>query len=185
MSDREEREEIRRLINMAKLLFVVMIALIIVELMSCTQEAKAATITGETQLAGISLLMQEVIDKTGNAPYPEDLELLAQVMFFENWSTDTEREAARLTGAVVLNRVKSPNFPGTIKAVLYQKNPTQYTTTHKFYSKQIPPECYKLAVHLLKYGAPDVPANVIYQSTHEEFGSGVWREINGEFFNYE
>lgn len=180
-----EREETKKLERLAKFLGVLMIVLIIVELFSCSRSTKAGTITGETQLAGISLLMQEVIDKTGNAPYPEDLELLAQVMFFENWSTDTEREAARLTGAVVLNRVKSPNFPGTIKAVLYQKNPTQYTTTHKFYSKRIPPECYKLAMNLLKYGAPDVPTNVIYQSTHEEFGSGVWREINGEFFNYE
>lgn len=180
-----ERNEIRKLVNLAKLLAVLMLILIIVELKGCAQEAKAGTITGETQLAGISLLMQEVIDKTGNAPYPEDLELLAQVMYFENWSTDAEHEAARLTGAVVLNRVKSPNFPGTIKGVLYQQNPRQYTTTHKFYSKQIPPECYKLAAHLLKYGALDVPANVIYQSTHEEFGSGVWREINGEFFNFE
>lgn len=180
-----EREEIRKLEKLAKLLAVLMIVWIIVELFSCSRSAKAGMITGEKQLGGASLYMQKAIEKTGHAPYPESLELLAEVMFHENWSTDPEHEAARLTGAVVLNRVKSPHFPGTIKAVLYQRNPTQYTTTHKFFTKTIPAECYELAARLLKYGAPDVPANVIYQSTHKEFGSGVWREINGEFFNYE
>lgn len=180
-----EREEERRLIKLAKFLVVLMIVLIIVELFSCARSAKAATITGEKQLGGASYYMQKVIEKDGHAPYPESLELLAEVMFHENWSTDAAHEAARITGAVVLNRVKSPNFPGTIKAVLYQQGPRQYSTTHKFFTKRIPAECYELAARLLKYGAPDVPANVIYQSTHKEFGSGVWREINGEYFCYE
>lgn len=180
-----DREETRKLEQLTKVLGLLVIILIIIDLMSCAREAKAATITGEKPLAGISYLRQQIIDKGLTLPEVEDARLLAEVMYHENWSTDAEHEAARLTGAVVLNRVKSPHFPGTIKAVLYQRNPTQYTTTHKFFTKTIPAECYELAARLLKYGAPDVPANVIYQSTHEEFGSGVWREINGEFFNYE
>ena len=183
MSDREEREEIRRLINMAKLLFVVMIALIIVELMSCTQEAKAATITGDTPLAGISLARQQIIDRGLTLPEIEDARLLAEVMYHENWNTDKARKAAYYTGAVVLNRVQHKGFPNTIKGVLFQKG--QYITTKKFFSVELPAECYELAIDLLKHGAPEVPRAVIYQSTHREFGSGVWREINGEFFNYE
>ena len=175
-----ENKEIRRLVNMAKLLFVVMIVLIIVELVSCAKEAKAATITGETQLAGISKLMQDVIDKNGEIVNHEDLELLSEVMFWENYSNGYE--VMLYTGSVVLNRVKHPDFPDTIREVLYQSG--QYITTPKFYTKEIPKEVRDIAMHLLICGS-QAPARVIFQSTHREFGSGVWKEINGEFFNYE
>ena len=104
-------------------------------------------------------------------------------MFYENWSTDKDHLAAYYTGAVVLNRVKHKWFPNTIKAVIYQKG--QYATTHKFFTKALPLECYQLAVKLLKEGTPEMPLSVIFQSTHKEFGSGVWKCINGEYFNYE
>jgi len=58
-----EREEIRRLIWLAKVLAVLMIVLMIVEFMSCAREAKGAVITGEKPLGGGSLLLQMVIDK--------------------------------------------------------------------------------------------------------------------------
>lgn len=180
-----EREEYRRLIWLAKLLAVLMLALIIVELFSCARSAHAATITGEKQLGGISLARQKVIDSALTLPEVEDMNLLAEVIYHENWSTDPERLAAYYTGAVVLNRVNSRNFPNTIKAVIYQQNPRQYTTTDKFFTVELPLECYELARRLIKYGAPDMPRRVMYQSTHPEFGSGVWREINGEYFNYE
>lgn len=178
-----ERNEIRKLINLAKILAVLMLILIIVELKGCAQEAKAGTITGETQLGGVSLFRQKIIDKGEELPEMEDMRLLANVIYFENWHTDAEKLAAYYTGAVVLNRVANRNFPNTIRGVVYQDG--QYITTKRFFSEELPEECYTLAMYLLKYGAPDVPRNVIYQSTHPEFGSGVWREINGEYFNFE
>jgi hypothetical protein len=174
-----EREEIRRLIRFAKILAVLMILLIIVEMMSCAR-AKAATITGETQLAGISKLMQDVIDKNGEIVNHEDLELLSEVMFWENYSNGYE--VMLYTGSVVLNRVKHPDFPDTIREVLYQSG--QYITTPKFYTKEIPQEVKNIALHLLLCGS-QAPARVIFQSTHREFGSGVWKCIKGEYFNYE
>lgn len=178
-----ERNEIRKLVNLAKILAVLMLILIIVELKGCAKEAHAGTITGETQLGGVSLFRQKIIDKGEELPEMEDMRLLANVIYFENWHTDPERLAAYYTGAVVLNRVASKHFPNTIKGVLYQKG--QYVTTKKFFSVELPAECYELAKNLLIHGAPDVPKRVIYQSTHREFGSGVWKEINGEFFNFE
>lgn len=174
---REERE----IIKLTKILIVLVIFMIIMEFMSC--RARAAEITGETHLLGGAYWLEKYAEAEGHQPYTEDIELLAEVMFHENWSTDKDHLAAYYTGAVVLNRVKHKWFPNTIKAVLYQKG--QYATTHKFFTKTLPLECYQLAVKLLKEGTPEMPVSVIFQSTHKEFGSGVWKCINGEYFNYE
>lgn len=149
------------------------------------EEAHAGVITSEKTLGGISWLRQQVIDKGLKLPDQEDIELLAEVMYHENWHTDRDHLAAYYTGGVVLNRVKRKDFPNTIKEVLYQRNPMQYITTDKFFTEDLPQECYEMAVNLLKYGVPEMPISVIYQSTHKSFGSGTWREINGEYFNYE
>ncbi len=175
-----EREEYRRLIAFAKLMVLVMIGLIVAELGSCARSAKAAVITGETQLAGASLLMQQVIDKNGSLIDHEDLDLLSEVIYWENYCNGYE--VMLYTGSVVLNRVKSPKWPDTVKGVLYQKG--QYATVGKFFTKQIPEECREIALHLLLCGS-QAPERVIFQSTHKEFGSGVWKCIKGEYFNYE
>lgn len=175
-----ERNELRQLAMLCKILVILILALIIVELFVNAREVKAATINGETQLAGISKLMQDVIDKNGEIVNHEDLELLSEVMFWENYSNGYE--VMLYTGSVVLNRVKHPDFPNTIREVLYQRG--QYVTTPKFFTKAIPQECRDIAMHLLLCGS-QAPDRVIFQSTHREFGSGVWKCIKGEYFNYE
>lgn len=177
-------KEEREIVKLLKVLVVLILALIIVELFISAKQVKAATITGETQLAGISLLRQMVIDSENDLPEVEDIKLLAEVIYHENWHTDKDHKAAYYTGAVVLNRVSSSGFPNSIKGVLYQKNPTQYSTTHKFFTKELPQKCYQMAIDLLKYGTPDVPKNVVYQATFRQ-GSKVWKIINGEYFCYE
>ena len=175
---REERE----IVKLLKILVVLIIALIIAEIFISAWAVNAATITGETQLAGFSLLRQKVIDKEDDLPEVEDIKLLAEVMYHENWHTDKDHKAAYYTGAVVLNRVARKDFPDTVKDVLYQKG--QYITTGKFFTVKLPLECYEMAKELLIKGA-DIPIAVIFQSTHKSFGSGVWKCINGEYFNYE
>lgn len=114
----------------------------------------------------------------------EDINLLAEVMYHENWNTDSEHLAAYYTGAVVMNRVKSKEWPNTVHDVLYQKNPRQYSTTGKFFTKELPAEVYEMAEDILKNGTPDVPYNVVYQATFSQ-GSGDWIDpINGEHFCY-
>lgn len=108
--------------------------------------------------------------------------LLANVIYHENWYTDKEKKTARWTGAVVLNRVKSTKFPNTIEEVLYQKHPIQYSTTSSFFTEEIPQECYDMATELLLYGAPEVPDNVLYQATFKQ--GKIWKELNGEIFCY-
>lgn len=177
-------KEEREIVKLLKVLVVLILALIIVELFISAKQVKAATITGETQLAGFSLLRQRVIDKENDLPETEDIKLLAEVMYHENWHTDKDHKAAYYTGAVVLNRVMSKDFPNTIKGVLYQTKPRQYSTTEMFFTKEIPQECYEMARKLLKYGAPDVPKTVLYQAMFRQ-GSGVWKKVNTDYFCYE
>ena len=111
-----------------------------------------------------------------------EINLLAEVIYHENWHTDKEKRAAYLTGAVVMNRVNSPLWPNTVKAVLYQKN--QYSTTGLFFTKEIPQECYDMARDIYKNGTPDVPADVIFQSMNPNLGRKRFESINGEYFAY-
>lgn len=110
----------------------------------------------------------------------EDVELLAEVIYHENWHTDSEHLAAYYTGAVVMNRVHSDEWPSTIRAVLFQRG--QYSTTGKFFSVDLPEECYEMAEDILKHGTPDVPENVIFQSMRP-LGE-VWKKVNTDYFCY-
>lgn len=112
----------------------------------------------------------------------EEISLLAEVIYHENWHTDKDHLAAYYTGAVVMNRVNSSAWPNTVKEVLYQRG--QYSTTKLFYTKEIPQECYDMARDIYKNGTPDVPANVIFQSMQPKLGRGYWKVINGEYFAY-
>ena len=126
--------------------------------------------------------------------YPEkvdgyDLRLLAEVMYHENGMNG--RYCMYLTGAVVINRVLHDRYPNSVHEVLYQKG--QYATTGKFFTKTIPTEVYEIAREVLMYQAYDVPRNVIYQSMHKSYGSGIYKAIPSsyaptrdiEYFNYE
>lgn len=109
----------------------------------------------------------------------EEVGLIAEVIFWENWFTDPEHLAAYYTGAVAMNRVHSPAWPDTVKGVLYQKG--QYSTTKYFYTKELPPEVYDMAWDIYRNGTPDVPENVVFQATFRQ-GSGTWKKVNTDYF---
>ena len=112
-----------------------------------------------------------------------DLDLLSACMQLENGNNGDR--CLLLTGSVVLNRRDYVSWcPNTVEGVLYQKHPIQYSTTSKFFTEDIPQECYDMATELLIYGAPEVPKNVVYQATFKQ-GSGEWKRLNGESFCYE
>ena len=112
----------------------------------------------------------------------ESINLLAEVIYWENWHTDKEHLAAYYTGAVVMNRVRSGAWPDTVKGVLYQRG--QYSTTKYFYTQELPAEVYDMARDIYKNGTPEVPENVIFQSMQPGLGRGHWKTINGEYFAY-
>lgn len=178
---------------------------------SCTVKARAKTKGRETEtgkseategvrpLAGLSLVLQKAAEKNVDVfkiimerwqqeperrrQEQEEINLLAEVIYWENWYTDKEKKTARWTGAVVMNRVKSKKFPNTVKEVLYQTKPCiQYGTTRYFFTKELPQEVYDMAEDIYKNGTPEVPESVLYQATFEQ--GEIWDELNGEIFCY-
>ena len=109
----------------------------------------------------------------------EDIDILAAVMYGEE---HPDRYEMMLAGSVVLNRVKDPRFPDTIKEVVYQIDGPfeQYAPRTKgFIGKELPEECYRLAEILLRYG-PIAPGEVIYQA-HFNQGEVFWSWQGEEF----
>lgn len=109
----------------------------------------------------------------------EDIDILAAVMYGEE---HPDRYEMMLAGSVVLNRVKDPRFPDTIKEVVYQIDGPfeQYAPRTKgFIGKELPEECYRLAEILLRYG-PIAPSEVIYQA-HFNQGEVFWSWQGEEF----
>lgn len=167
------------------ILFLIIIALTIVITESIHGNANISVqtdkhfsiVTGDTPLGGVSLVRQKVIDRGLKLPEQDDIELLANVMFYENYVNG--EEVMYYTGAVVMNRVKSPEFPNTVREVLYQEHPKQYATTGKFFTKEIPQEVYLIALKILKYGTPDVPEGVLYQAMRKQ--GKVWKAIPSSY----
>ena len=111
-----------------------------------------------------------------------EINLLAEVIYWENWHTDKDKRAAYLTGAVVMNRVNSDDWPNTVEKTLYQRG--QYSTTKYFYTKELPAEVYDMARDIYKNGTPDVPAGVVFQSMNPRLGRKIYESINGEYFAF-
>lgn len=165
-----------------KLKLTALLLVIILLLPSVNAEAKKQKSEFETRVETMIRVHKAFMEKLLKyiEQTKENIKLLAEVIYWENWWTDPEKEAAWLTGCVVLNRVNSEDWPNTIHDVLYQKG--QYSTTKYFFTKELPQECYDMAVDLLKNGTGDVPAGVVFQAT---FSQGkLYKKINGEYFCY-
>lgn len=164
-----------------------------------SEKSETEATEGARPLAGLSLVLKKAIEKNVDVAKillerwqqeqerrkqeQEEINLLAEVIYYENWHTDKEKKTARWTGAVVMNRVKSKKFPNTVKDVLYQTKPCiQYSTTQYFFTKELPQEVYEMAEDIYRNGTPEVPENVLYQATFVQ--GEVWDKLNGEIFCY-
>lgn len=85
------------------------------------QESKGITISGE-----IDRVTAASLDVSASAQTNSDLYLLAKLIHSEARGEPYEGQVA--VGAVVLNRVKDPNFPNTLEGVIYQ--PWAFTALH-------------------------------------------------------
>lgn len=71
------------------------------------------------------------VGETGTSDYDEDLYLLASIIHGEARGEPYEGQVA--VGAVVLNRVASPDFPNTIAEVIYQPGAFDAVEDKQFY----------------------------------------------------
>ena len=120
----------------------------------------------------------------GTAVSFDDLYLLARVidaMAGSDWLTDDFRICV---GEVVLNRVASPEFPDTIRDVVYQRG--QYTVVNTAHFAALTPrrECVDCALRLLQ-GERHMVAAVVYQADYlqgELFTMFPDRQLGATYF---
>ena len=103
----------------------------------------------------------------------DDLRLLAKIIACEcgpHW----EDWGIIAIGEVVLNRVASPEFPDTIREVLYQTDPIQYEPVWKSgWEEFVPSERYvRLALRLLEGERTMGDPSIVFQALFEQ-GSEV------------
>lgn len=103
------------------------------------------------------------------------IRILAKVVFNEAGCSECTDRHQQLVACVVLNRIKSNDFPNTIEEVIAQ--PKQYT---KKYLQNLPnyieadkdmKRCFDNAI-LAYLGKVDCPENVVYQSEYPDLGTG-------------
>lgn len=122
----------------------------------------------------------------------KDVDLLARLIQAEcgaDWCSD---ELQLDVGSVVLNRVKSPEFPDDIESVIYQKG--QYSTTE--YMENITPSdrAIENAEYLLEFGSV-IDSEYVFQANFKQgtdifelqgvyFGKGKWVDVAKKLRRY-
>lgn len=112
----------------------------------------------------------------------EDLMYLSKIMYSEAGSDWLSDEWKMCVGEVVLNRVASPEFPKTIKAVIQQ--PGQYYSANSSYFNNLLPSerCVELAVRLLN-GERYLEPSVVFQANFKQ-GSGTEKAFYDKYLGW-
>lgn len=103
----------------------------------------------------------------------DDLYLLSHLICGE--CEGCSRQMKTYVGSVVLNRIADSRFPNTLKEVIYQNNPLQYScTVDGNFEKEPGEETIEVAKYLLENGS-QLPPNVIFQAEFKQ-GTGTYGE---------
>ena len=95
-----------------------------------------------------------------------NLDILAKTVYYEAGlnsfnDSETQQKVMNYVAAVVLNRVKDPRFPNTVKEVVSE--PGQYNPAYASNFNDIPLEAYFAAVTAMD-GNSGLPEDVVYQA---------------------
>lgn len=119
-------------------------------------------------------------EPTGASSPDAEIELLARLVNAE--AGDASEETQIAVASVILNRVNSDKFPDTISEVIYQSG--QYTTVSGSRFNETPNESSMESAAYVYQNGSQIPSNVLYQSLEAQ-GSGVWKQLEGNYFCYE
>lgn len=145
----------------------------VTETVTLTVTSSASSKEEEQEIEEITEPEKEVDEK--------EVELLARLIYAECGATYCTTEMRELTGAVVINRINSKYFPGTLEEVVYQKG--QYECVMNGSINMEPSEeCVEIAKDLLINGT-DIPEEVIYQAEFKQ-GSGTYKHIQNMYYCY-
>lgn len=115
----------------------------------------------------------EAETETEAAYSEDDLYLLSHLICGE--VEGCSRQMKTYVGSVVLNRIADSRFPNTLKEVIYQNNPLQYScTVDGNFEKEPGEETIEVAKYLLENGS-QLPPNVIFQAEFKQ-GTGTYGE---------
>ena len=150
------------------------IALILVAIWCVLIFADAHRTTIKPQIVYGEPVEETETETETEAPYTEeDLYLLSHLICGEVEGCD--RQMKTYVGSVVLNRVADSRFPGTLREVIYQNNPLQYSCTVDGNFEKTPgEETIEVAKYLLTNGS-QLPPDVIFQAEFKQ-GTGVYGE---------
>lgn len=181
----------------AVLAICAIVAVVITEVISCSQDAKAYefydSYSYPMATSYVTPSKEIVVDHTAEFDVEaedieyvdsepqyseEDLDLLARLMTAEMGSEWVSDEVQLYVGSVPLNRMKSDAFPGeTLYDVIYQEG--QYSPTWTGAINNTPDErTIENAKKLLTEGSV-LPENVVFQANFKQ-GDGVYYEYYDE-----
>lgn len=128
---------------------------------------------------GYAYVKSEYLSYTEITYSEEDLYVLAHVLAGEAQPCPDEEQ--RLVGSVVLNRVNHPEFPNTIKEVVFQSGQYSCVSDGNYY-REPTEQNWANAKWLLENGSI-LPGNVIYQSGGRQ-GRGVYLKSKWHYYCY-
>lgn len=136
--------------------------------------------SGAAQITNSTEHIEEL--QTGVLVNPDDLEILARIIYGECGSDYLPDEMQIATGSVFLNRVNGDIFPNTFKEVAFQDG--QYSCTNQGSGYWLEPNqrAYDNARFLLINGS-QLPENVIFQAQFKQ-GDGVYKKIGNQYYCY-
>ena len=113
----------------------------------------------------------------------EDLDELARIVYWEAWGESEEGQIA--VAQVVLNRVRSDDFPDTIREVIAQKGQFAPFSSPDYDTVSIPQECFDSAKKALE--GQDVVGDSTYWFRSDQcpdtwFGAQLVMTIGGHHF---
>lgn len=114
---------------------------------------------------------------------PEERELIARVVHLE--ANNQPFAGQQAVAEVILNRRAAANFPDTVEAVIYQKNPVQFTVTSGIPYCTPTDENYA-AVDAAMYGEPVYESmDVVYYNVVPECWANLAGVIGDHYFCYQ
>ena len=128
----------------------------------------------------------EMIDQTGSGETKiafQDLFLLAKIITSEAGSERLSDEWRMCVGEVVLNRVASPEFPGTVEEVIMQEGQYEGVNTDEFTYYLNPTEDSVNAALRLLQGERLMDPWVVFQANFPQ-GGGVYAKYYDSLYGY-
>jgi len=148
---------------------------------------EAAAVNGDAETGqAIEAARNAKIDRSGLTYSKinwEDLYYLSKIIYAEAGSDWLSDEWKMAVGEVVLNRVTNPDFPDTIKDVIFQ--PGQYYGSGSAHFRNLRPSwrCVELAVRLLEGERVLNNPKVVFQSNTPQ-GSGIYRAYHDKYLGW-